>query len=72
MVGNVIKAYGIELESKSITINDNISDFAKDNFQFLAEIGVLKGDGKSFNPKKPITRAELSVILYNLTELYSQ
>ena len=72
MVGNVIKAYGIELESKSITINDNISDFAKDNFQFLAEIGVLKGDGKSFNPEKPVTKAELSVILYNLTELYSE
>lgn len=70
IIGNVVKAYGLELERKPITINDNVSPFAKDNFQLLAELGVLKGDGKSFNPQKPITKAELSVILYNLTNLY--
>lgn len=70
MIGNVIKAYNVELESKSITINDNISPFAKDNFQLLAEVAILKGDGKSFNPQKPVTKAELAVILYNLTNLY--
>lgn len=72
MIGNVVKAYGVELDSKSITINDNVSAFAKDNFQFLAEVGLLKGDGKSFNPQKAITKAELSVLLYNLTNLYVQ
>ena len=72
MLGNVIKAYGVDLKSQPITINDNISDFAKDNFKFLAEIGILKGDGKSFNPQKEITKAEISVMLYNLTKLYTE
>ena len=70
MIGNVIKAYDVELDSKPITINDNISEFAKENFQLLAELGVLKGDGKNFNPQKNVTKAELAVILYNLTNLY--
>ncbi|WP_250278127.1 bifunctional metallophosphatase/5'-nucleotidase [[Clostridium] colinum] len=70
MVGNIVKLYGVEIESKNITINDNVSDFAKENFKFLAEIGLLKGDGKSFNPQKEVTKAELSLILYNLTGLY--
>lgn len=70
MVGNVVKAYGVEQESKSISIEEPISDFAKENFVYLAEIGVLKGNGKNFNPKDTVTKAELSVILYNLTNLY--
>ncbi|WP_317367563.1 5'-nucleotidase C-terminal domain-containing protein [uncultured Tyzzerella sp.] len=68
MIGNIVKAYDIEIERKPITINDTISDFAKPNFEFLAEIGILKGDGKSFNPQKNVTKAEISVILDNLTK----
>lgn len=58
------------LDKKPITINDNISSFAKDNFVYLAELGVIKGDGKSFNPNKNITRAELAVMLDKFTLLY--
>ena len=72
MIGNVVKAYDEEVEMKDMMINDKISDFAKENFELLVKIGVLKGDGKSFNPQKNVTRAELAVILYNLTGLYTE
>lgn len=70
MIGNVVRAYNVNLETKPITINDGIIPFARENFQLLAELGVLKGNGKSFYPEKNVTKAELAVILYNLSELY--
>ncbi len=72
MIGNIIKGYGVEIEIKDVPVNDNVSIFAKDNFEYLVKIGILKGDGKGFNPQKDITRAEFSVILYNLTKLYTE
>ncbi len=72
IIGNVIKAYNIELPTKSIALKENVSKFALNNFQFLVNLEIIKGDGKSYNPKKQVTKAELSVILYNLTNLYAK
>lgn len=70
IVGNIIKYYNINLPTIDVELNEDVSDFAKNNFQYLVNLGVLKGNGSKFNPKKYVTKAELSVILYNLTGLY--
>ncbi len=57
----------IQLEYKDL---EDISEYALEGVAFCSLHGILKGyeDG-SFNPKEAVTRAELAVIMMNLSEI---
>jgi len=45
---------------------DEVSDYAKNSVSMLSNLGLINGDGESFNPHLNATRAEASQILYNV------
>lgn len=73
MLSNVIRIHMPELiqntTDKSLFLDEFISDYALENFMFAIEISLINGDNSGkFNPSKKITKAELSAMLYNLTD----
>ncbi|QSX05872.1 Ig-like domain-containing protein [Sedimentibacter sp. zth1] len=48
--------------------NQDISKYAKEAVKFVANAGIMIGDGSSFEPKRSTTRQEVAVVLYRLLE----
>lgn len=67
-IAEVIVGHEIK-EDKDMKLNDeaNISDWAKRAVEICAEKGIFKGDDKgNFNPKEPITREQMAVLICRL------
>ncbi|WP_027415567.1 S-layer homology domain-containing protein [Aneurinibacillus terranovensis] len=69
----LVKAAKIDAQGKAalLTVGDkgSISLWARDYVGAAMEAGLLKGDGKNFNPKQKATRQEVAVMAVNLSSV---
>ncbi len=49
----------------SFSDSDEISDYAKQGVEYMQAMGIISGENGNFIPKRNISRAEVSVILWN-------
>lgn len=67
IIDRALKDYQLNAD-KSLNFNDseNISEYAVESIGRLFAAGVVSGDSENnFYPKKPLTRAEAAVVIYN-------
>jgi hypothetical protein len=66
----LVRVTGVDVKGKGENLEfadkDQISAWAKDYVQAAFELGLLKGNGTHFNPKKKATRQEVAVASKNL------
>ncbi|HHW01156.1 MAG TPA: S-layer homology domain-containing protein, partial [Clostridiaceae bacterium] len=48
---------------------DEVSSYAVESVAALVKAGIIKGDGKSINPKATATRAEAAIVIYRIYQL---
>jgi len=75
LVARAMKADGQTLPSGTLSdlsgFNDRsqVSDYAISAVGGLVKAGIIKGSNGYLSPKSPVTRAEMAVILYRVTQL---
>jgi hypothetical protein len=73
-VQNEYNKMSVEEVIKMLFKDENtLSSWSKDSIHRLADLGLIKGDEQgNFNPKNPITREELAVVLDRLLKLLNK
>ncbi len=75
LVARALKADGQALATGStsdlagFSDRNSVSDYAISSVGALVKAGVIKGNNSNLYPKSPVTRAEMAVILYRVTQL---
>lgn len=72
---NIIKFHAPNISPKyefTIEFDEEIAEYAEENFILAIQLEMLRGDGsRNFRPSEQITKAELSSMLYNMTNLFT-
>lgn len=74
MVSNILKQLDISLDTNSASLQNfsdfnEISEYAKESVSILVNLGIINGSNGQINPKNPVTRAEMSIIISKLYDL---
>lgn len=74
MVANILKQLGVSTNKSTNSIQtfsdfNQISDYAKESVSILVNLGIISGNDGKINPKKQVTRVEMSVIISKLYDL---
>lgn len=77
MVAQVLKGLNMNISteiqnSEEYTDFSNFSGYAKESVAILLNAGVIKGSEGKLNPTKPVTRAEMAVIVSNVYDILEQ
>lgn len=69
MAATFVRIHNVDPTGKAQSLNvqdkEAISDWAKDYVAATLELGLMKGDGANFNPKREATRQETAMVANN-------
>ena len=78
MIYNALKANG-DIKDEDITTDvsqyadsASIADYAKEAVATLSKKGIIQGSDGNFNPANTMTRAEMAVVFYNISNMNGQ